>query len=122
MFSGDVVVANGADKKKYPQLYNVSTVLTYPSSGGNGAFLTYIIINCEQSSNTGVAYVARGGVKQHFIQIIIETAYTKYVKMLNFLNFKYYYLRKFQLLQLRSFLLRYSKLRAEKESNQEGFV
>ena len=70
------MVANGEDKKKYPQLYNVSTTLTYPSSGTNGAYLTYILINCEQTSDNGVAYVTRGGVKQHFAQIIIETPFT----------------------------------------------
>lgn len=73
-----MVVANGSDKKRYSVPQNVTTTLTYPSSGGNGAYLTFIQVNCEQSSNIGQAYVTSGGVNQHFIQIVIEARVTNY--------------------------------------------
>lgn len=57
---------------------NVTTTLTYPSSGGNGAFLTYVLINCDQSSNIGQAYVTYGGINQHYIQIVVEARVTSY--------------------------------------------
>ncbi|CRK95679.1 CLUMA_CG009137, isoform A [Clunio marinus] len=76
--TGDSVVANGSNKRKWSIPQNVTTTLSYPSSGGNGAFLTYILINCEQSSNLGRAYVTSGGVGQHFIQIIVEAQVTNY--------------------------------------------
>jgi Transcription activator MBF2 len=75
---GDVVVANVADKHSWPMSQNVTTTLTYPSAGGSGAFLTYILINCEQSSNVGQAYITYGGIHQHFIQIVIDTRITTY--------------------------------------------
>lgn len=78
MVLGDLVVANAADKKTWPSAQNVTTSLTYPSSGGNGAFLTYILINCEQASNLGRAYVTSGGVGQHSVQIVIEAQVTTY--------------------------------------------
>ena len=68
----------GSDQKKWPSSQNVTTTLSYPSTGGNGAYLTYILINCEQSSNIGKAFVTQGGVQQHFVQIVIETSYTTY--------------------------------------------
>lgn len=68
----------GSDQKKWPSSQNVTTTLSYPSTGGNGAYLTYILINCEQSSNIGNAYVTQGGVQQHFVQIVIETSFTNY--------------------------------------------
>ena len=67
-----------SDQKKWPTSQNVTTTLSYPSTGGNGAFLTYILINCEQSSNNGRGFVTSGGVKQHSIQIVIETPFTTY--------------------------------------------
>lgn len=76
--SGDSVVANASNKKSWPQSQNVTTTLSYPSPGTTGAFLTFVLINCEQSSNLGNAYVTYGGVQQHFIQIIIETQVTSY--------------------------------------------
>lgn len=77
-FSGDSVVANTNSKKSWPVSQNVTTTLTYPSSGGSGAFLTYVLVNCDQSSNLGQAYVTYGGVGQHFIQIIVEAKVTNY--------------------------------------------
>lgn len=77
-FLGDVVVANSNNKKTWPVSQNVTTTLSYPSSGGNGAFLTYVLVNCDQASNLGQAYVTYGGVGQHFIQIIIEARLTTY--------------------------------------------
>ena len=68
----------GSDQKKWPSSQNVTTTLSYPSNGGNGAYLTYILINCEQSSNIGNAYVTQGGVQQHFVQIVVETSFTIY--------------------------------------------
>ncbi|CAG9800512.1 unnamed protein product [Chironomus riparius] len=76
--TGDAVVANINKNNKWPVVQNVTTTLTYPSSGGNGAFLTYVLINCEQSSNIGQAYVTYGGVHQHFIQIIVEAHVTSF--------------------------------------------
>ncbi|KAG5677425.1 hypothetical protein PVAND_007183 [Polypedilum vanderplanki] len=76
--TGDTVVANTSNKNSWPVAQNVTTTLTYPSSGGSGAFLTYILINCEQSSNIGQAYVTYGGIHQHFIQIVIDTRITTY--------------------------------------------
>jgi hypothetical protein len=78
MCSGDAVVANVNNKQSWPVAQNVTTTLTYPSSGSNGAFLTYVVINCDQSSNMGEAWVSYGGVNQHFIQIIIDTRITTY--------------------------------------------
>jgi hypothetical protein len=75
---GDIVVANASDKKKWPTSQNVTTTLAYPNGGGNGAFLTYILINCEQSSNLGRAYITSGGIGQHFVQIVIEAQVTSY--------------------------------------------
>lgn len=75
---GDSVVANANNKKSWPVSQNVTTTLSYPSSGTNGAFLTYVLINCEQASNLGRAYVTYGGVGQHFIQIVIEAKMTTY--------------------------------------------
>jgi Transcription activator MBF2 len=75
---GDIVVANANNKKKWPVAQNVTTTLSYPSSGGSGAYLTYILINCEQASNLGQAYVTYGGVGQHSVQIIIEARVTNY--------------------------------------------
>lgn len=72
------MVANANNKKKWPVSQNVTTTLSYPSTGTNGAFLTYILINCEQSSNIGQAYVTYGGVGQHYIQIVIDTRVTTY--------------------------------------------
>lgn len=43
-----------------------------------GAYLTFVLVNCEQASNLGTAYVTYGGVHQHFIQIIIEAQVTSY--------------------------------------------
>lgn len=77
LFAGDSVVANANNKKSWPTAQNVTTTLTYPSSG-NGAFLTYILINCEQSSNLGQAYITYGGIGQHFVQIIVEAQVTTY--------------------------------------------
>jgi len=76
--TGDIVVANASDKKTWPISQNVTTTLTYPSSGGYGAFLTFILINCDQSSNLGRAYVTQGGIGQHFIQIIVEARITTF--------------------------------------------
>lgn len=81
---GDVVVANVSNKKKWAQPQNVTTTLSYPSSGGQGAFLTYILINCEQSSNLGRAYVTSGGVQQHYVQIVIESQVTTYFNYASF--------------------------------------
>lgn len=78
------MVANANSNKSWPVFQNVSTTLTYPSSGGNGAYLTYVLINCEQSSNLGRAYVTYGGVGQHFIQIIIEAQVTSYFNYAGF--------------------------------------
>lgn len=72
------MVANANNKRNWPVSQNVTTTLTYPSSGGNGAFLTYILVNCEQSVDMGRAYITYGGVGQHFIQIIIEAQFTTY--------------------------------------------
>lgn len=77
-FLGDAVVANANNKKSWPVSQNVTTTLSYPSSGGSGAFLTFVLVNCDQSSNIGQAYVTYGGVGQHFIQIIIEARVTTY--------------------------------------------
>lgn len=77
-FSGDVVVANSNNKKQWPTSQNVTTTLSYPPSGGNGAYITYILVNCEQASNLGRAYITYGGVSQHFVQIIIEAQVTSY--------------------------------------------
>lgn len=75
---GDAVVANISNKKTWPVAQNVTTTLSYPSNGGSGAFLTYILINCEQSSNIGQAYVTYGGINQHFIQIVMEARVSTY--------------------------------------------
>lgn len=72
------MVANGSDKKSWHSPQNVSTTLTYPSTGGYGAYLTYVIVHCDQSSNLGRAYVVHGGVYQHFIQIVVEANVTTY--------------------------------------------
>lgn len=71
-------MANAANKNKWAQPQNVSTTLTYPNPGQQGAFLTYILINCDQSSTLGSAYVVAGGVQQHFVQIIIQAQVTTY--------------------------------------------
>jgi Transcription activator MBF2 len=76
-FPGDAVVANANNKKTWPVAQNVTTTLSYPSTG-QGAYLTYILINCEQGSNLGTAYVTHGGVGQHSVQIIIEAKLTTY--------------------------------------------
>lgn len=81
---GDAVVANINKNNKWPVAQNVTTTLTYPSTGGNGAFLTYVLINCEQSSNIGQAYVTYGGVHQHFIQIVVEAHVTNYFNYAGF--------------------------------------
>lgn len=78
MIQGDAVVANSSDKKRWPNSQNVTTTLSYPSTGGNGAYLTYILINCEQASNLGRAYITFGGIGQHNVQIIIEAQVTYY--------------------------------------------
>jgi hypothetical protein len=72
------VVAHGNNKKNWSTPQNVTITLTYPSSGGNGAFLTYILINCEQSSNLGRAYITSGGIHQHNVQVVIEAQITSY--------------------------------------------
>lgn len=72
------MVANANNKKTWPVSQNVTTTLTYPPSGGNGAFLTYVLINCEQGSNFGQAYVTYGGIGQHNIQIVIQAQLTTY--------------------------------------------
>lgn len=85
-FSGDVVVATNGDKKWYDEPMNVTYNLFYPLNGGDGAFLTYIMINVNQTSPIGQAYVTSGGINQHNINIVLEANVTTF---LNFDAFMY---------------------------------
>lgn len=80
--SGDTLVASGGKNNQFQQLTNFKLTLAYPSPGQVGAYLTYVIINCDQSSDTGDAYVSSGGINSRAIQIVIEAKSTTYFNYL----------------------------------------
>lgn len=75
--AGDRLVATLSDFVSYATPQNVKLTLTYPTSG-TGAIVTHVLVDVQQSSNVGKGYLARGGIGQRFIQIVIEAKSTTY--------------------------------------------
>ena len=55
----------------------VRTTVVYPLKG-KGALLTFIAIQCEQSTSEGEAYVISGGINQRFIKFDIVASNTDF--------------------------------------------
>jgi len=75
---GDKVVGTFTRNITYSRIRDMKTSLVYPFSG-TGRTLTYIMIDVDQTSDVVRARVARGGIGQNFIEIIVEAE-----KILNF--------------------------------------
>lgn len=74
---GDTLVATKTDFASYATPQNVKLTLTYPTSG-QGAVVTHVLVDVQQSSTLGRGYVTGGGIGQRYIQIVIEAQSTTY--------------------------------------------
>lgn len=72
------LVAFGYDAVSFGGPTDVVLTLNYPSNGGQGAIVSFVVINVNQSNDLGYAYVAAGGIGQRYINIIVEAKSTTY--------------------------------------------
>lgn len=73
----DRLVAQKTDYAYYAGPTDVVLTLTYPASG-QGAVVTFVQIDVNQSTNIGRAYISAGGIGQRFIRIVVEARATTY--------------------------------------------
>lgn len=74
----DYLVAQKTDSANYGSPNDVVLTLTYPANGGQGAVVTYVLINVNQSNYNGRAFISAGGIGQRYIRIIVEAKATNY--------------------------------------------
>ncbi|XP_055837320.1 uncharacterized protein LOC129905776 [Episyrphus balteatus] len=83
--SRDYLVSSGGGYKSSSSPQTFQLHLNYPSYG-QGALITYVEIDVEQSSSDGHAYITSGGVKERNIRILVDAKSTTWFKY----NFKIY--------------------------------
>lgn len=76
---GDSLQATDSHQAQWGSPQNVRSTLKYPRAGISiGAYVTYVQIDIEQSTNLGRAYFIEGGIGQRRATIIIEAEQTLY--------------------------------------------
>ncbi|XP_055921130.1 uncharacterized protein LOC129952537 [Eupeodes corollae] len=78
-YSKDKIVSQGSGWQSFSMPKNIQLRLDYPSRG-NGALVTFVEIDVQQSSKNGRAYILSGGTNKREIEIMVEGKATSYLK------------------------------------------
>lgn len=83
------LVAQKTDSTFFSGPNDVVLNLVYPAVGNSGAVVKYIVVNVNQSSNDGRAYITAGGIGQKNIQLVVEATATTYFQYQAYIYGKY---------------------------------